>query len=166
MRLRSGPKKTPLADRFASKVALTPDDRGCLLWLGSRMPNGYGQIGSDQPRAAPLKAHRVAWFLAHGRWPRKGLVVMHLCDVPACVNPEHLRVGTQKTNLRDARQKGRQDSRGEKNCQVKFTEAQVREMRERYAAGAATYTSLMADYGMSRSNVYAIVSRRIWSHVE
>lgn len=94
---------TPLEQRFWPKV----DKRGadeCWLWLGARIPKGYGRIlGSSKP----VYAHRASWEIANDQSVPTGLVVMHSCDNPPCVNPAHLSVGTAGDNNRDAIAKGR-----------------------------------------------------------
>lgn len=90
--------------RFWAKVEFrTPD--ACWLWRGARDPQGYGQLTISRISRVPLKAHRVAYALAAGEWP--SACVLHTCDTPACVNPAHLRHGTQRENFHDAIQKGR-----------------------------------------------------------
>lgn len=75
----------------------------CLVWTGERDKDGYGRIRIDGRRIA---AHRVAYETWVGPI-FKGGVILHTCDNPPCINPEHLRVGTQKENVRDMLQKGR-----------------------------------------------------------
>jgi hypothetical protein len=71
-------------------------------------PNGYGQIGGTVDGRQERKyAHRLAWELANNRPVPDGLVVMHSCDNPRCVNPSHLSVGTQSQNIHDSIRKGR-----------------------------------------------------------
>lgn len=86
------------AARFRAKVGL-PDVHGCLPWLASKTKDGYGQIGLE---GRVVRAHRVAWVLAHGRDVAPGLVLDHLCDrgqAVGCVNPNHLAEATQRENL-------------------------------------------------------------------
>lgn len=93
--------------RFYSKYDVA---RGCWLWRAGKFAKGYGMvnIGRDSHgRQHTEYAHRVAYVLAHGDIPQ-GSVVMHACDVTACVNPSHLRLGTQGENVRDCFAKGRQ----------------------------------------------------------
>jgi hypothetical protein len=94
----------PIPERFWPKV----DKRGpdeCWPWKSCRRPNGYGSI--SVPGGATLSAHRLSWELANGRPVPEGLVVMHACDNPGCVNPAHLSVGTFSDNARDSAAKGR-----------------------------------------------------------
>ena len=78
----------------------------CWLWTSSTMGSGYGSIrpslGADM-----TGAHRFSWALHNGRWPRTGEVVMHTCDVPLCVNPEHLTIGSQSDNIKQCVDRGR-----------------------------------------------------------
>ncbi len=93
--------------RFWAKVK-TGGPGGCWLWTASRMDAyGHGQFTrSVAGKQRHLYAHRVVWELTVGPIPA-GQVVCHRCDVPECVNPQHLFLGTQQDNLNDARQKGR-----------------------------------------------------------
>ncbi len=88
-------------ERFWSRVRKT--DR-CWLWTGTKTPSGYGQVYLADGRRTG--AHRFSLTLAGVELPA-GAVVCHRCDVPACVNPAHLVIGTQSDNIVDMYQKGR-----------------------------------------------------------
>ena len=94
-------------ERFWSKVdrhgPISPGLGRCWVWIASRDSNGYGQFRFGPGRAK--KAHRVAFFLAEGRWPEP--LALHRCDNPPCVRRSHLFEGTQRMNMRDAFAKGR-----------------------------------------------------------
>lgn len=159
---------------FMLRVTMT---EGCWLWAASIRPNGYGQINH---RGRITLAHRVAYTLLVGPIP-PGMWVLHRCDVRACVNPEHLYLGTHEDNMRDMVARGRQcrgarmaaalagkrrgRMPGESNAGAKLTDQKVRDMREAYAAGT-TQTALAAAYGVRQSLVSRVVRREAWRHVE
>ena len=83
---------------------------GCWNWTGAIHRNGYGKFGRrDGDRQRTDGAHRVAWEVLIGPIP-DGLHVLHKCDNPCCINPEHLFVGTNQDNVDDMMAKGRHGS--------------------------------------------------------
>ena len=76
---------------------------GCWIWTAGSDPKGYGRYRRDGQQLA----HRYSYQCSNPDDDMDGLVVMHKCDVPACVNPDHLRLGTIADNNRDAFAKGR-----------------------------------------------------------
>lgn len=94
-----------LAKKFAGKHT---KGSGCWEWTGQIGKRGYGML--SVPRRYGTRnqyAHRVSWLLHHGPIP-EGLSVLHRCDNPKCIRPDHLFLGTQGTNVRDCVAKGRQ----------------------------------------------------------
>lgn len=98
---------TPLAERFWAKVE---KGSSCWTWTGSTDPNGYGRIQRGGRKEGVLLAHRLSWHLATGVDPGE-LCILHLCDNPPCVNPDHLVLGTMAANNYDMVRKGRQKGR-------------------------------------------------------
>lgn len=93
-------KKPSIEERFFDKVTKTDS---CWLWTGAITSRGYGSIRVE---GKSTSTHRLSYMLFNGEIP-DGFVVCHTCDVPACVNPEHLWVGTVSDNVRDMIQKNR-----------------------------------------------------------
>jgi HNH endonuclease len=113
-------------------------------------------------------AHRVAYVLTHGEIP-DGVDVLHSCDFPPCVRPDHLFAGTHQDNMTDAMKKGRMRfppvRRGVEATMAKLTETQVREIRK--LARQNIDRGLMSKmFGISRSNLNMIIRRESWKHVK
>ena len=153
------------AEKFWQRVRKGAPD-ACWEWVGSRLPKGYGRF---YPKLRiGLYAHRVSWEIANGREVPSGLVVMHSCDNPKCVNPAHLGVGTHGDNARDCFAKGRgiQPSlQGESHPQAKLTEEQVISIRRRVAGGESR-GSMAREFGVAKCTVRLIVNHRSWSWLE
>ena len=141
--------------RFEEKVRR--DEDGCWYWQGSISGRGYGGLSVD---GKWRRAHRVAWTLANNMPIPDGLHVMHSCDNPSCVNPEHLSVGTHDDNMQDMVKKGRARS-GEGHCNSKLSEEQVLEIRRSTLSGRR----LALIYGVSNSTIGKIRRRSIWKHI-
>ena len=151
--------------RFWRRVQYAPGE-GCWEWTGKARANyGYGLIviGGRQERA-----HRVAWTLFYGDIPI-GMFVLHHCDNPPCVRPDHLFLGSQTANLADMTAKGRRrhgvrDQRGSKNPATHLTEADVAVIKGMVLAGH--YHSEAAErFGIDRANVSYIALGKTWAHV-
>jgi hypothetical protein len=148
----------PLAERFWECVEKS---EGCWHWVGHRLDSGYGMI---KPLGQnPVGAHRISWELHNGPVPA-GLDVLHHCDNPSCVRPDHLFLGTQADNMADMVIKKR-SARGEQNAQSKLTAEQVASMRARHACGEASKRQLAREHGVSQRTAQNAIDGRTWKHV-
>lgn len=157
------------ADRFWAKVRPGVDDE-CWEWVGGRRGKGYGSF--KLTRGHHVSAHRYAWELHYGPVPESndshpnGMCVCHQCDNRLCVNPKHLFLGTNADNMADRNGKGRcVPLKGEANGDSRLTEAKVRDIRARFAAGEPK-VALAREFGVSRTAITYIVIRRLWKHVD
>lgn len=132
---------------------------GCRLWIARTKPQGHGTL---QWKNRCTYAHRLAWICANGPIP-DGLCVCHKCDVPNCINPDHLFLGTRADNNRDRHAKGRYDSmaHGENNGNAKLTAAQAMEIF--HARGLQR--EIAAAYGIAQPSVGLIKRKIIWRHI-
>lgn len=138
------------------------DERGCHIWRRSKT-RGYGKL---HVRGRLVYAHRYAYERANGRVPR-GRLVLHKCDVPACVNHKHLFVGSAKDNVADMDRKGRANRPvfiGTDHGMARLTDNKVRTIRHRRAAGE-TCTALAGEYGVSPVMISRIALRKAWTHI-
>lgn len=130
---------------------------GCWGWIGARDRDGYGLL-SHAGRF--LRAHRVSLALAGQSIPA-GAIVMHHCDNPSCVRPDHLSVGTNRDNVGAAVSHNR-NCFGERSCKAKLTDAQVREIRRRRAEGCRR---LAQAFGVSESTTSRILNFKKWKQL-
>ena len=129
-------------DHFWFRIDIRSDQE-CWEWTGARSSNGYGNANMQV-------AHRVAYEKARGQIP-PGLVVMHSCDNPPCCNPNHLSLGTTQENAIDMADKGRNSKSG-----VKFSPAEVREMRRLIAEGGMLKKDIAAAYQITKGSLWRI----------
>lgn len=152
--------KPTIAQRFWRKVSRRAGKDGCWPWTGARTWNGYGSFFQDRRL---IRAHRKAWELTFGPIP-DGRCVLHHCDVRLCCNPSHLFLGTLIDNINDMNAKGRGSTIGlRSDTGRRLTEEQVLAIRAAYRPrqGAA----LARQYGVTTSNIAAIVKRKTWAHI-
>jgi hypothetical protein len=136
---------------------------GCWMFLGAWDSHQYGIVWYGGHNKG---AHIVSYEYHIGPVP-KDKFVLHKCDHPWCVNPEHLFVGTKKENYDDMIAKGRGDDchrRGEDNNTTILTEQQVIEIYSLLDKGL-THTSIAIRYGVARPTITSINSGQNWRHL-
>lgn len=137
---------------FSAKPDYVIEDRGyktpCWIWLRSKKPDGYGLIRKTAKNSDAGYAHRVYYERKHGSVP-DGLVVDHLCEVPCCVNPDHLEAVRQRYNVR----------RGKA---AKLKPWQVLSLRRAKEECEFSNRELAAVFGISAEHVGRIVSGQYW----
>lgn len=164
-------KTRSLLERFQEKVEISKDNEWngspCWDWMAARNPQGYGRIQMSGRSPNPQGAHRISWELYRGEIP-EGLHVLHRCDRPCCVNPEHLFLGTNKDNVDDKVAKGRQrNAKGSSHGNALLTESSVRLVKQflrRHNRSACGFLGRW--FGVTREAISDIKNGRSWSHVE
>lgn len=145
--------------RFWAKVQKTPT---CWIWTAHRDYKGYGQFRSKHIGGFWF-AHRLSWIINHGEIMDDSWV-LHKCDNPACVNPDHLYLGTSDDNIADMIIRGRVAT-GERHSQAKLSNEKVLEIRRLFGSGITNYVRLGEMFGVSRSTIGDVVNRQTWTRI-
>lgn len=150
-----------LRERFDAKWMPEPNS-GCWLWTASVDKDGYGAFGGVNGYRF-IRAHRAAWIIYRGEDPNKKSV-LHRCDVPSCVNPNHLFLGDAVDNVQDRDLKGR-TCRGSKRPASKLVEDDISDIRL-LAAHGMTQTEIAGIYGVSQAAIGYVLTGTTWKHVQ
>jgi len=154
-------------------------ETGCWEWTGAKDSKGYGALTvrtNKKPKV--ISTHRLMWQEKVGQIPEE-LCVLHKCDRPCCINPDHLFIGTIADNSADMVAKGRSakgvksgrythpetNPVGERNGRAKITADDVVEIRRRYKPRVVTTKMLADEYGVSNQLISCILLRQNWKHV-
>jgi hypothetical protein len=132
--------------------------KDCVIWQKCKDRDGYGRASINGKK---WQAHRWAYTEAYGDIP-EGMVVRHMCHNPACINPEHLVIGTHADNVRDKLEANRQ-LKGEDVPSSKLTEAQVKEIKE--LKGKISGPKLADKFNVHFITIYKIWNRKTWKHI-
>ncbi len=155
-----------VVERFWEKVK---KQDGCWEWQSGARGGGYGGFKID---GRAWLAHRVSWIINYGNIP-EGLNILHKCNNKNCVNPNHLYVGTQKENVRDAIDAGthyripdehRRPVRGLEHKNAKLDHLKVREIRRLRKEGLGC-RELGRFYDVDHSIISEVCNNKIWKHV-
>lgn len=151
---------TDLRAAFEHFVSPEPNS-GCWLWTGPYFKHraGYGCFTMRPAGIIQARAHRLAWRIYCAEVP-KGRHILHKCDNPACVNPDHLFVGDQSSNMSDKVSKGRQ-THGETHGMSKLSEADaIAIIKDR-----RLQREIANDYGVSVVTICDIKRGKSWKHL-
>jgi hypothetical protein len=150
-------------DRFWKHVNKS-DNEECWEWLASKNVKRYGQFWyRHSGKYVSGTAHRFSWMIHYGKIP-DDMLVCHHCDNPACVNPNHLFLGTNQDNMNDRNRKNRQAKlKGSANGFSILYEKQVIEIKNLLKQGDLSFPKIAKIYGVSRSTISAISTGQNWS---
>jgi hypothetical protein len=141
--------------KFWRKVNKTDE---CWLWTASVDHDGYGQFHAGKQ----TRAHRFSFQLAYGWLPERG-VIMHKCDTPRCVRPDHLVAGTHEDNVRDKIAKGRlRVPHGADHWSRRLSLEQIKAARSSWESGMFTQARLAEEYGVSAATINRAIRQLAW----
>lgn len=162
-------KRTPHAGKSTKKMKnrflkfVRSEHNGCWIWTGAKNPRGYGAFYLG---GKVVNSHRASMLIFKADVLIDGMTVCHSCDNPACVNPDHLWVGTQKDNITDCISKKRKNtasSRGEKSGKSTIGNAQAISIFG--LKGKKTRREISMEFGISMDTVSKIFNGLRWSSV-
>lgn len=155
--------------RQALKEKIIIDENDCWIWQGQVDRKGYGRrTFTENKKKRKLLAHRISYKIFVGEIP-DGLFILHQCDVPRCINPQHLHLGTQKDNLNEMRERDRANDiskgkKGDRHNLAKLSETDVKEIRRLREKGY-TGVKLSEMFNVTNGLIYMIINKRIWKHI-
>lgn len=158
-------KKRSVEDKFWEKVdkssGLGPSGN-CWEWTRckTRKECGYGVITHNRKR---ILVHRFSYEIHKGSIP-EGLKACHRCDNSICVNPDHIFLGTQVDNIRDMKNKGRQN-KGIYHAKSKLSDGKVRFIRNLHATKTWNYSQIARMFRISPSQIRNVINKIDWKHV-
>lgn len=147
--------------RFNKKYI--PVSCGCWLWNGPSISTGYGRFRISWNPIKAVGAHRASWRIFKGEIPH-GMHVLHHCDIPACVNPAHLFLGTPADNTADRKSKGRtlNAPTGKNHRRAILTEEIAAEIRSIYSGEHGQISNLARRFNVARSAIYCVLRGETW----
>lgn len=150
----------PLTERIKENIKI--DDNGCWIWTGyKRWAKSRMVYGALKVNGKHMLAHRASYEAFKEPIP-VGLSACHKCDVPLCVNPEHIFLGTTEDNMKDMASKFR-GTHGEKGVHSKLTASQVLSIRA--MAGTKYHREIAKEFNVSTVTITQILNRKYWKHI-
>jgi len=152
-------KYGPVKDKIFNNIK--KNENGCWEWTGGLSARGYASMHYEGKRT-PL--HRLSYILFRGPIPNDKLAC-HTCDNKKCINPDHIYIGTHKTNFRDAKERNRlRTRRGSAHPSSKLNEDKVRFIRFHYQNGF-DIREMSSFFGVTKSILYQTAKGQRWKHV-
>lgn len=148
----------PMRDRLNNWSEWEPNS-GCRLWFGAVDRKGYGRLCVGR---TTVRAHRAAWLEERGGIP-SGLFVLHRCDTPACINTDHLYLGSHAQNMIDCTSRNRQ-AHGEKHGACKLSDAEALEalcLREQ----GVPVRQIAERFSVSGTHIYMLIRGMARKHL-
>lgn len=135
----------------------------CWEWAASTYTSGYGQFWTGEDL---VSAHRYAYTLEYGSIP-DGVILLHICDNPACVRSDHLRPGTNADNTADMISKGRapRPRGGKRRGNNAFTDEQAKELREEFARTDISIVDFAKMHDVHPDTMWKLIKRKRYAHV-
>lgn len=153
--------KKNTTERFFEKIERIPFC-GCWIWTGTIIGK-TAKYGAFNIGRGNVSTHRFSWELHNAVEIPDGMCVLHRCDIPCCVNPEHLFLGTHADNMHDMKRKGRaRGAPGEENSHAKLTNSDVAYIRHQHNLGVSGL-SLANEFGVAHSTIYRITHGLGWA---
>jgi hypothetical protein len=128
---------------------------GCHIWIGALTRGDYGVLTVN---GSARRAHRVAWEDKHGPIP-EGMLVLHRCDMPPCINTDHLFLGSDADNANDMAKKQRRA--GENHALSRLSREDVINIRSSIDPNRV----LAETYGVSIGHIIQLKLRKRWRHI-
>lgn len=150
-------------ERYTEKIPFS----SCHYWVGAlSRKNGYAAFRirekGNRDNLRTFRVHRLIYELKVGSI--SGKHVLHSCDNPQCINPEHLHLGTHQDNMREMAERKRCKS-GSSHKSARLTEHNVKEIRSLYASGKYTTRGLGLLFNVDGKHIWNIVNGKKWKNV-
>jgi len=147
-------------NKFWSRIIIPEDLTNCWIYSGTETNSGHGMFWAGKN----ILAHRFSWEFYNGEIP-KGKLVLHDCDIPNCINPSHLYLGTHQDNMDDMVNRDR-SCYGSLSGKSILTENIVIDMITRIYNDEFKDVNHIAEiFNISPENIRDILNGRTWNHI-